>query len=152
VNKADQLSTRLSDFSKILYEEAVFPQNFDNGTHTGVPQDVFFVFLMQFWLRRVAPFVSSPILSFVMIDLNATKLDDEARVRRRLGFAPANTITTSIAPRKIWYRAANLFYLYLLIIVFSCYHRLWWTKAIYKFQKFGRVCPTILNNVSVRAW
>jgi len=72
----------------------------------------FFVFLMQFGLRRVAPFVSSPILSFVMIDLNATKLDGEVRVRRRLGFAPANTITTSTAPRKIWYRAAIFFSIY----------------------------------------
>ena len=47
-----------------------------------------------------------------MIDLNATKLDAEVRVRRRLGFAPANTITTSTAPRKIWYRAA-IFFLFL---------------------------------------
>jgi len=56
--------SRLPDFSRILCEEAVFPQNFSNETDTGVPQNVVFVFLMQFGLRRAAPFVSSPIHLF----------------------------------------------------------------------------------------
>ena len=38
-----------------------------NGKHTGVPQNVFFAFLMQFGLRQVVPFVSSPIHLLITI-------------------------------------------------------------------------------------
>jgi len=50
------LSRRLPDFSVILRGEAVFSQNFGNGTDTRVPQNVFLVFLIQFGLQRAAPF------------------------------------------------------------------------------------------------
>jgi len=39
-----------------------FSQNFGNGTDSGVPQNVFFVFILRFGLRHAAAFVSSPIL------------------------------------------------------------------------------------------
>ena len=42
-----------------------FPQYFGNGTDTHIPQNVFFVFLMQFDLWRVAAFVSSAIHLFI---------------------------------------------------------------------------------------
>ena len=60
------LSNRLPDFSEILCEEGAFSQNFGSGIDTSLPQNVFFfVFLMQFVLRRVAAFASSLIHLFI---------------------------------------------------------------------------------------
>ena len=47
--------------------EESFSYNFGNGTFTRVPQNVFFVFLMQFGLLRAAACVSSPIHSLVQV-------------------------------------------------------------------------------------
>jgi len=44
----------------------LFSQNFGNGIDTSLPQDVFFVFLMQFVLWRVAAFASSLIHLFIV--------------------------------------------------------------------------------------
>jgi len=38
-----------------------FSQNFGNGTDNGVPNNVFFCFIMLFGLRRAAPFVCCPV-------------------------------------------------------------------------------------------
>jgi len=47
-------------------KHAVFLQNFGNGTDTRVLQNVFFVFLIEFGLRRATAFVSSPIHLFIV--------------------------------------------------------------------------------------
>jgi len=53
----------IADFSEILRGKAVFHRISAMG-QTRVPQNEFFVFLMQFGLRRPAAFVSSPIHLF----------------------------------------------------------------------------------------
>ena len=50
-------SNRLSDFSEILFKEAVFfSQNFGNGTDTGIPQNVFFCFPSAVWASATDAF------------------------------------------------------------------------------------------------
>jgi len=46
----------LSDFSKILFEEAVFSQTFSDGTDTGVPENVFFCFPNAVWASASSAF------------------------------------------------------------------------------------------------
>ena len=53
----------IADFSEILRGKAVFHRISAMG-QTRVPQNEFFVFLMQFGLRRPTAFVSSPIHLF----------------------------------------------------------------------------------------
>ena len=51
---------------KFCVRKQLFSQNFGNGIDTSLPQDVFFVFLMQFVLWRVAAFASSLIHLFIV--------------------------------------------------------------------------------------
>ena len=60
-----RFSSRLPNFSENLREEAVFHRILVMGQIPAFHRTCFIVFLMQFSLRRAAPFVSSPIHLFV---------------------------------------------------------------------------------------